>query len=65
MENRGSLTAWPGAFYLRGQGPSICVARGLLSAWPVAFYLRGQGPSIRGRIKAVTEVAKSGRFDKI
>ena len=31
MENRGSLTAWPGAFYLCGQGPSICVARGLLS----------------------------------
>ena len=53
------LPAWPGAFYLRGQGPSTCVAKGpvtcvvkepstcvardFLSAWPVAFYLRGQG----------------------
>ena len=43
---RGLLSALPGAFYLRGQGPSICVARGLLSAWPGgALYLRGQGPS--------------------
>ena len=25
------LSVWPGAFYLRVQGPSICVARGLLS----------------------------------
>ena len=55
------LYARPGAFYLRGQGPSICVSKGLLSAcqgafylrvkgllitWPGAFYLRVKGPSI-------------------
>ena len=49
------LSAWPGAFYLRVQGPSICMARGLLSAWPGAFYLRVQGPFIcvaRGLLSA-------------